>query len=121
MRYDDPDDGSGQPAIVDATVTIDCRAGRQPGRRQRQLTSMTVHALTDEAARFVVRWGTSCAALEQTAIGPVATSHAVLIAGLSFTDYFFALQATDAAERAGPPTTTAARPPSVPTSSGRSW
>jgi hypothetical protein len=81
-RFDEPDDGSGQPAIVDATVTIDCVA---PAVSQvagsATLTSMTVHALTDEAARFVVRWARP-AALEQTAIGPVATSHAVLIAGL---------------------------------------
>ena len=99
VRYDDPDDGSGHPAIVDATVTIDCVA---PAVSQvagsASLTSMTVSALTDEPTRLVVRWGTSCASLNQTAIGPAATSHVVTIGGLTpFTDYFFALHANDAA------------------------
>lgn len=98
--YNDANSGSGNPATVQDTAGIDCIApvisdvtaiGIGGGQAAVTLT-------TDEIATVQVRYGSSCGSLTQTQVGTGAgTTHQVDLVGLSpLTQYFFAVDASDA-------------------------
>jgi len=99
LRYDDADDGSGQPAVAEANASIDCLAPTISGVGVTVSgLSATVVFQTDEAACGSVRWGTSCAALTGVAGGTCATTaHQIVVSsGAPSTEHFFVVDAADA-------------------------
>lgn len=99
--YNDADNGAGSPAIAQATADVDCTAPSITNVAVQDITGTqaTVTFDTDEPATPVVRYGTSCGSLLQSAAGPGgATSHTVLIGGLPPTSLiYFSVEATDGA------------------------
>lgn len=98
--YEDADDGSGNPATVQDSSSVDCTAPQTSGVNTTNLTgtAATVDLATDEIANVVVRYGTSCASLTQSQAGGAATAHQIQLSGLMpLTTYFFAIDATDLA------------------------
>ena len=100
LRYEDADDGSGVPAVAEATSLADCVA---PIVANVAVTDIganhaTVRFDTDEPASAGVRWGDSCGNLNQvTGASALQTSHAITLTGLmSATTYYFAIDVTDA-------------------------
>ncbi|HOH49649.1 MAG TPA: PASTA domain-containing protein, partial [Candidatus Hydrogenedentes bacterium] len=102
VTYNDADDGSGSPAVIEKTVPID---GTDPvigGVTVTSIggTSAVVVVEADEPVTATVRYGTDCAALTQTAesAGGPAANPGVLVDGLApETPYFFAVDVADAA------------------------
>ena len=99
--YNDADDGTGSPAVSTKNASVDCAppvisnvvvADVQP-------REATITFDTNEATTATIFYGTACGALSsmEVVLGS-NTSHSVLITGLTDqTDYFFAIEATDAA------------------------
>lgn len=101
LTYMDADDGTGMPATVTATASVDCQgpviSGVNVPPATLQATSARVEFTTDEPATALVRFGTSCGSLTGTAsTNTLNTSHSVLLTGLMRnTAYFFEVEATD--------------------------
>jgi len=100
-RYDDADDGTGSPAVVEDTAVIDCATPvvSNVTAADRAAMRATVTFDTDEPARAAVRYGPSCGGLE-LAVGEVGfhTSHTMTLTGLQpETPYFYAIEAEDQA------------------------
>ncbi len=99
--YNDADDGSGNPAVVQDAATVDCTAPVISAVTTAGFaaTTATITFTTDETASGQVRFGTSCGALTSTSpTGAETTSHSIDLAGLaSSTTYFYAADAADAA------------------------
>ncbi len=105
FTYIDADDGDGGTNVpVTATATIDCAAPQvsdvavtniQPRRA-------TITFVTDEAARATLRYGLSCASLDQSVSPPAfRTSHSFDLTGLnSSSNYYFAIDTVDSAGNA---------------------
>ena len=102
--YNDADDGTGSPAVVQNTASVDCTAPVISNVQSSAVasTSATVSFDTDETATGQVRYGTSCASLGDTAsTGAAGTSHTAALFGLTpLTTYFYAADATDPAQNA---------------------
>ncbi|MHC4721149.1 MAG: S8 family serine peptidase [Planctomycetota bacterium] len=101
VTYDDADDGTGTPATATDTALIDCQApiifdvqigypGRQP----------TITVETDEPTTVHLMCGLACGGpyiINESDL-TLATSHAIELAGVApETDYFFVIEANDAA------------------------
>jgi hypothetical protein len=101
VTYQDADDGTGRPATVWASATADCVPPAISGVTTTGVTgsTATISFTTDEVASSRVRYGTACAQLNQTQLGPgAATTHQVNLASLvPATQHYFAVEATDAA------------------------
>ncbi|NLV41592.1 MAG: PASTA domain-containing protein [Candidatus Hydrogenedentes bacterium] len=102
VRYNDEDDGSGSPAVIEKTVAID---GTAPAVANASAVSIgwasaAVRVEASEPVTATVRYGTACGALTQTALsagGPVMDP-VVTLGGLSpETPYYFAVDVVDAA------------------------
>jgi len=99
--YADADDGSGSPATVQATATVDCAPP--------VISNVAVGSVTESDAIIAfdtndpttarIRYGTACASLTRSAPDSnLRTSHAIDLGGLAAGfHYFFAVDATDAA------------------------
>lgn len=101
VTYSDADTGSGSPAVVTANATVDCVGpviSSVAASNVLQVTA-TISFNTDEPARPVVRYGTTCGSFTGTvSSAALGTSHSLALAGLSDdTAYFFEVEATDAA------------------------
>jgi hypothetical protein len=101
VTYVDANDGAGGVDVdVVATAGVDCVAPvisnvATAGVQSRQ-ASVTFD--TDESATATVRFGEVCLVFTGTGSGSAATSHSVLLTGLTpNTTYFFEVEATDAA------------------------
>lgn len=97
--YEDADDGTGQPAQVQDTSSVDCAA---PAISNVQVSGIfsnqaMVTFETNEPANSAIRYGTSCGALSQSAQSAgESTQHEFTLTGLTpATQYFFAVDATD--------------------------
>ncbi|MBI4517448.1 MAG: S8 family serine peptidase [Deltaproteobacteria bacterium] len=99
--YNDADDGSGNPAIVQAGAAIDCLPALVSAVSANTIlsTDATITFSTDESTTALVRYGTSCGSLTQSQSASAnGTAHAVTLSGLTpQTQYFFAVEATDEA------------------------
>lgn len=105
VTYEDADDGTGDPAVVQATATADCVP---PAISNVAVTDVagstaTVSFHTDEVSSVRIRYGNQCGQLNHTQIGSGAgTSHQVGLSGLTpNTQYYFVVDATDAAGNTG--------------------
>jgi len=98
--YNDADDGTGNPAVVQDTATVDC-IGPVITNVAASVDGLTaiVTFNTDEPATGTVRYGLSCGDLTEAASGyPDLTSHSVDFSGLEpNTTYFYAVDAEDPA------------------------
>ncbi|MBD3298853.1 MAG: hypothetical protein GF341_09380 [candidate division Zixibacteria bacterium] len=99
--YDDIDDGTGSPATVVDTATVDCVS---PVITNVQITNIggaeaTVTFETNETATPVVRYGLSCGSLNQSTSGlAMPQFQQVVIGGLTpNTDYYVEVEAIDLA------------------------
>ncbi|MHC4462656.1 MAG: M14 family zinc carboxypeptidase [Planctomycetota bacterium] len=101
VTYQDPNDGTGNPAVVQNTVIVDCFAPLifDVATGDIKSTTAVVTFNTDEPACGIVRYGLSCGVLTQMATGDCGqTSHLVNLFGLNpNTTYFFEVDAEDAA------------------------
>lgn len=98
LTYNDADNGSGSPAVVTATATVDCVGPVITNVMATNIAprSATVTFTTNEPASGKVLYGTSCGALSGMATGGVTTSHTINLTGLTDnTTYFFAVEAVD--------------------------
>ena len=99
--YNDADNGTGHPATVQDTATVDCLVPRISNVSTINITGShaTVTLDTSELTTVLVHYGTSCPNLTQTQAGTAAgTAHQIALTGLlPTTQYFFAIDATDAA------------------------
>ena len=99
--YNDADDGSGHPATVRAVALVDCTPPLISTVTTINIagTQATVTFDTNEPTTARVRYGTACGSLTQTqAKSGSETAHQIRVSGLSpVTQYFFAVEATDAA------------------------
>jgi hypothetical protein len=99
--YIDADDGSGQPATVQDSAVVDCVPPVISNVDVSGISGTEAVVLfdTDEPAMGDVRYGLSCANLTDTAQGKGRnTAHSIGLSGLTpTTDYYFAIDATDAA------------------------
>lgn len=104
VTYQDADDGTGSPATVTDTATVDCQP---PVISNVQATPIGVASAlitfdTDEPASSRVSYGLGCGSLTDEAVGPQGTSHAVTLTGLSAnTTYYFVIEVTDGAGNLG--------------------
>ena len=99
--YTDASNGSGVPVVLQDTALIDC-AGPVISNIEATSdvgSSANISFLTNEPASAQVRFGNSCAIIDQTVtVSGLATSHDVALSALSpSTQYFFAIDATDEA------------------------
>jgi hypothetical protein len=101
LTYSDADDGTGNTAIVQDSATGDCIS---PSVSNVTVTSLggrfaTIDLDTDELTTLIISYGSDCASLTQTSPGIVtSTSHTVTLVDLvPLSDYFFAIEVTDAA------------------------
>ena len=97
--YNDADDGTGSPAVVQATATTDCQGPVISNVQVINIDFDTATATfdTDEPANGTVRYGFSCGALSGSE-GETGydTSHSIMLSGLSSdTPYYFAVDAED--------------------------
>ncbi len=100
VKYLDADDGTGEAVLASATAGVDCVPPVISAVQVSSATaqSATVTFTTDEPATAVVRHGSACGALNNTASGGLRTSHSILLTGLAPSNtYFFAVDATDPA------------------------
>lgn len=99
VTYQDLDDGSGQPATVQDTATIDCVAPVIFNVAVAEIMprQATITFETNEPAAGLVRYGTSCGHLVLSrGTSTPQTFHQVVLSGLDHqTDYFFQIEATD--------------------------
>jgi len=96
--YHDNDDGTGSPADVEASSSIDCRAPLISGMSVSGVgvTWVKVAFQTDEPAQGRVRWGFSCGDLPQSAVDAVISSHLITLGPLlPATSYYFVVEASD--------------------------
>ena len=101
VTYSDADTGSGSPAVVTANATVDCVGPGISGvlaTNVQQITA-TIQFTTDEPARPIVRYGTACGSFTGSVSSAVlGTNHSLAVSGLTDdTDYYFEVEATDAA------------------------
>lgn len=97
--YADGDDGSGQPAIVQATAIIDCQPPIISDINVEVIgITARVTFTTDTPATGAVRFGPSCGDLSRLAEGAAGrTAHVVTVAGLHpEMTYAFSVEAEDA-------------------------
>lgn len=102
VRYNDEDDGSGSPAVIEKTVPIDGTAAVIGSLAVTSIggTSAVILVETDEPVTATVRYGTDCASLTQSAqsAGGPAQNPGVPVGGLvPDTPYFYAVDVVDAA------------------------
>jgi len=101
VSYYDADNGSGNPAVAQDMAAVDCTPPSISNVAVQGIagTQATITFDTDEPATPIVRYGTSCGSLLQSMAGPGgATSHSILITGLSpTTPIYFSVEAGDAA------------------------
>ena len=101
VTYEDADDGTGNPAVVQDSALADCRPPVVTGVSVTAITPASARVVfqTDEPAIAAVRYGTSCGALTGSVPGSQrTTSHEMLLLGLlPETVYRFAIEATDEA------------------------
>lgn len=97
--YNDANNGTGQPAQVQDSSTVDCAA---PAISNVQVSNTfsnqaTVTFTTNELATSAIRFGASCGALSQSRQSPgQSTQHEFTLTGLTpNTQYFFVADATD--------------------------
>jgi len=99
--YEDEDDGSGNPATVTDTGTVDCTAPLISNVQVVEIEPRraVVTFDTDEPTIGSVRYGESCGDLSEMATqSGYGTEHSVVLGGLSDdTSYFFAVDAEDEA------------------------
>lgn len=101
VTYEDADDGTGQPATVTATATVDCAAPTifnvQVADLEPRRALVTFE--TDEPTLGAVRFGTACGNLTQLATqSGYGTEHSVILGNLTDgATHFFAVEATDVA------------------------
>jgi len=99
--YNDEDDGTGNPAVVQDTALVDCIAPQIFNVQTIDIEprSAKVTFDTDEPATAAVRYGLSCESLSETAIAAgYATDHTVNLSSLDDnTTYFYAVDAEDEA------------------------
>ena len=105
VRYSDADDGTGSPAVVEKTVSIDGTAPVIAGAAATFVgaTSAVVTVDANEPVTATVRYGTDCSALTQTAqsAGGAAQNPSVTLGGLSQeTAHYFSVEVADAAGNA---------------------
>ncbi|MCX7045267.1 MAG: choice-of-anchor D domain-containing protein [Candidatus Sumerlaeota bacterium] len=97
--YNDADDGTGSPRVVQATALVDARA---PVISSVTITGVysnqaIVNFSTDEQSATQIRYGLACGSLTQTKAGAAGTTQqAILLNSLTpGTQYFFTVVATD--------------------------
>ncbi|MGE4607964.1 MAG: DUF4215 domain-containing protein, partial [Myxococcota bacterium] len=99
--YNDASDETGSPAVLQDTALIDCIAPMVSDLAATSNSGSTasISFVTDEPASVQVRFGTSCAVLDQAVTASqLATSHNIPLSGLSpSTQYFYVVDATDEA------------------------
>ncbi|MBI3872669.1 MAG: trypsin-like peptidase domain-containing protein [candidate division Zixibacteria bacterium] len=99
--YNDADDGTGQPAVATDNAAVDCVGPVITNVNTPVIGGVQASIAfdTDEPSSALVHYGTSCGALLQTATGPGGvTSHLTPVGGLrQQTQYFYSVEATDAA------------------------
>ncbi|MBN2561984.1 MAG: S8 family serine peptidase [Phycisphaerae bacterium] len=97
--YNDADDGTGNPAVVQDTATTDCQGPVISNVHVINIDfdTATVTFDTDEPANGTVRYGLSCGALSGSEGEPgYQGSHSIVLSGLApITPYFFAVDAED--------------------------
>ncbi len=99
--YQDADDGTGNPATVQASAQVDCVPPETSSVTTIDVTdhTATVTLDTDEPARVVVRYGPACDMLTQAqSMSGFVDMHEIALAGLTAsTQYFFRVEVTDRA------------------------
>ena len=99
--YYDEDDGTGSPALVEDTASVDCTPPEISDVQAIDITPSSAVITFDasEPARGTVYYGLSCASLTETAVGSgYSTSPTVNLIGLQdATTYFYAVEAEDEA------------------------
>jgi len=99
--YDDADDGTGSPATVEDIADVDCNPPVISNVVVQDIdgTQVTITFNTDEPAGGTVRFGPSCGSLTGAQTGASGqTAHTVVLTGLlPLSDYYFAVDAEDAA------------------------
>jgi len=99
--YDDADDGSGAPATVIDTASVDCIAPQANDVAAVAVngSEVSITFTSDEPATAQVRYGTSCGDLAFSSSGDLfGTAHEVGIDGLMPTStYYFVVEVTDEA------------------------
>lgn len=104
FRYDDADDGTGNPAVVTAIVTADCLGPVISNVAASSIsgTSASVGFNSSELASASVAFGLACGALSGSATSPAPSlAPVVRLGNLSKnTTYFYAVTATDASGNA---------------------
>jgi hypothetical protein len=99
VTYYDPNDGEGNPAVVQKTAVVDCVAPTISDVTVGGWVPTVVTFDTDEPACGAVRYGLSCGSLVNTDAGLcMQTSHSIELSGLhSNSTYFYVVDAEDAA------------------------
>ncbi|MFC1738501.1 M14 family zinc carboxypeptidase [Planctomycetota bacterium] len=101
ITYQDPNDGTGSPAVVLKTAAVDCVAPVITNVTTDNIGPQTavITFETNDPACGIVRYGASCGELTKTATGGCAQmSHSVNLSGLEpETRYLFAVDAEDTA------------------------
>ncbi len=99
--YNDADDGTGSPAVVNDVATIDCQPPLISSVQVTNLAgaSATVTFSTNETAVGSVDYGLNCGTLNLNVNGGTnVTSHSLNLSGLTpLTTYYFSVSATDPA------------------------
>lgn len=100
VSYDDDDDGSGSPAVVEEVASVDCTAPAISNIAIDTVTgvSAVITFTTSEASTGKVHVGTSCGNYTITGSGGATQNHSISVGGLSpLTDYWYSVEATDIA------------------------
>lgn len=103
-RYDDANDGTGNPAIAIGTALVDCSP---PTISNLTITGTTwagfnVEFDTNEPAEGAIAVGPSCGAPDFTLTGGIGTHHMIAVTALSScTPYYVTVSATDRSGNAG--------------------